>query len=438
MRSRTAAVFLAASVFFSVAAVSGSSLPLQTVAIVAGEPYDLGYQLGEILSDRMRDFVSTYSPLVDVLYPWYTNNSATYDSFVQFNNDAYPEVYQEIVGLADGASVSLVDLLLLALEPEIMAILCATLSPDQCVRQQSTDFMAMEMNDISIMAHNDDADSAYFHGHFLFHASQTWQPTALAADRFNSLTYLGHVSGFSVGWNDYIVYTVNSLPPTDVTVGRAFYFITRDVLNSISLDDAILRATPDNVALGYSINIADLMGNKMVNIEVHSSGSDMVEVKDNTYLERVNQYVRMSVNQKPGNSTLHRAATLDAYGSPLNVDSLLGLLGDTSDPDYPIFRNGNAPDTLFTISTVTFDFKSRAISVYHANPALNEPLQIMSLPPLPIETYDEFRWLFLLVVILGSAFCVGFFVLLALYLHLRIRAGYANMKQNTELSEKTS
>lgn len=48
--------------------------------------------------------------------------------------------------------------------------------------------------------------------------------------------------------------------------------VQSDVLNSISVDDAVTRATLPNISLGFSINIAGIDGGRVLNIETHSTG----------------------------------------------------------------------------------------------------------------------------------------------------------------------
>ena len=68
----------------------------------------------------------------------------------------------------------------------------------------------------------------------------------------------------------------------------------------------------------------------------------------NVYLHRL---LHSSTTQYIDESSVHRAIALLSSPGPRDVNSTLTFLSDTSDKQYPIFRNGGKPDYVITVAT---------------------------------------------------------------------------------------
>ena len=70
-----------------------------------------------------------------------------------------------------------------------------------------------------------------------------------------------------------------------------------------------------------------------------------------TILCLLTRYLHSNVPQYSDPSSLHRLARAKELPQPNNVSDILSLLGDTSDPNYPIYRTATGPDGAATLAT---------------------------------------------------------------------------------------
>ena len=95
--------------------------------------------------------------------------------------------------------------------------------------------------------------------------------------------------------------------------------------------------------------------------------------------------LRLNVTQRDEPSSAHRLRTAralcegggDGAGGgppPASVDGLRRVLGDTSDAQWPLYRDGTPPDDSATAATALFDLGARRLHVYIAtNPRTSAP-----------------------------------------------------------------
>ncbi|KAH3760366.1 peptidase C45, acyl-coenzyme A/6-aminopenicillanic acid acyl-transferase [Pelomyxa schiedti] len=351
---------------------------LVMLSVVASTPYDLGYQVGVSRASSIAEFMSINRDLPDTLYPWYYDHIDEYNTFLTKNQMFYPDAIDELQGLADGAKVQFTDLMLLALEPEIETLIDQ--GQDQASAGHCSDILANDMYNMKLVAHNEDGGPDYVSGLFVLSATQLWCDDVKCSRHFTALTYTAHIPGFATGWTDSIAFSCNALPPNDVVVGgRARYFINRDMLNSVDMNDLVNRATPDSIALGFSTNLISLDGSRVVNIETHSTKVDIHDVEVGGYYEHTNHYLRLDVPQSPGNSTIHRYQRMLEIGEPMSYDQVLAILGDTQDSQWPIYRTATPPDTSITLATFIYNVIKGTVTIYHgSNPSSSEAIQVLS------------------------------------------------------------
>ena len=63
------------------------------------------------------------------------------------------------------------------------------------------------------------------------------------------------------------------------------------------------------------------------------------------------RYLHLNVSQFSDPSSLHRLARVKALPAPQNPETVLHILGDTVDKEYPIFRTDTASDHVDTLCT---------------------------------------------------------------------------------------
>lgn len=78
----------------------------------------------------------------------------------------------------------------------------------------------------------------------------------------------------------------------------------------------------------------------------------ILNVEDYTF--HFNIYLRLNVPQHVGASSVARMKAAKSLPIPQDTDSIFRILGDTSNSSYPIYRNGNPPDGIATLTTAVF------------------------------------------------------------------------------------
>jgi len=343
---------------------------LPSINILAETPYDFGFQLGKTFSSRLKYFYDNYTYLYNTLLPFYKSveGSKIYKQFYDANQQKYPDYINEVKGMSVGSGIPFENLMLVMFRPEI----------DTILRKKNSKFDISEIDEACsdvfflindgtsyLLGHNEDANPLVQNSSFWINANLLYKQTNTDTSSFSAYSY-PQLPGVAFGYNENIVYSMNSVSPVEVVVGGiARYFIARDVLHATDIEDAISRVSELNVALGFNMNIAAKIGNikHMYSVEIGPGGKNSVKLVGGcgggTYYH-FNMYRRLDVTQYDSNSTLHRQVRADQFALPENSSDVLDILGDNQDKEYPIYRNGQAPDSgSVTVSTVLFDLDKK-------------------------------------------------------------------------------
>ena len=63
------------------------------------------------------------------------------------------------------------------------------------------------------------------------------------------------------------------------------------------------------------------------------------------------RYLHSDVPEYSDPSSIHRLSRVKQLPQPTNSSDILAMLGDTADPDYPIYRTATGPDGAATLAT---------------------------------------------------------------------------------------
>jgi len=330
-------------------------------------------------------------------------NPDQYKAFCDANKKAYPDIYEEIQGIAKGAEIEESSAILLMLRPEVESLAAEELgysvAPDQCFDIINN---PKDNSGTAFIAHNEDWTPAYKPWGFVLHENMPFSKTG--ATHITAFTYPASPVGFTFGYNDYgVVTSCNGLNPHPCRPGKlGRYFINRDVLAATSVDDAIARlqkAAPES-ALGFAMSIGCVGSHVMYHAEMapYVPGSskdeghvDIIPIKAGTSFLHSNAYEHdffKDINQTISNSTQHRLARAREMPAPTSPKLALDILGDEKTPVYPIYRYGIPPDELATISTAVMDLDAATVTIFGGNPTRFEPVVVMPLwrPPSPAST----------------------------------------------------
>jgi len=304
------------------------------------------------------------------------NHSKLYNDTVDLNSKTYPDHMSELKGLAAGSEVPFDYMMLQNMGDEISTYL--GFSPRTTTVKTCSDII---INEPWTMAHNEDAGPSVQPLAFIVQAKLLWlENKTETASKFTAYTYPGFLSGMAWGFNPNIVLTCDALFPKKVVLpGLVRYFVNRDMLGSTSTGDALRRLNPaGGIALGFSTNFGGLAKDhqpaKLFNVEVAQNNLNILEVTANNYTEHFNMYLRMDVDQYTDESSVQRLARAKQLGAPTTEQDCLTILGDTANSQYPIFRDGKAPDNAATVATASFNLVNKTVSVYQGNPKSTDPV----------------------------------------------------------------
>lgn len=310
---------------------------------------------------------------------------------LQFNKNLYPQYFEEIAGLASGAKVDEMDMILLSFKHEVLYLMHPDQLPDDSV--QSVDKLLLECSDVHWntdsfqgFGQNEDgwigtADTGFF-AQYHFPKKSNSDPEGSDSSRpnaFFAFQYPGSIVGHAFGVNMYGVATsMNAVFPRNVTVeARGSYFLSRALCDATNMDD-VVRMVNDyegaacaygaSINVGYhdkqtgQVSVANIeISNYEVSIEYYGPDHDKV------YGYHFNQYMKLNVSQLPDPSSGHRQSRTFELMEQHEIHDMKDInrvLGDTSDRKYPLYRNGHDPDDLMTLATAVFDLGKGELYVH--------------------------------------------------------------------------
>jgi hypothetical protein len=338
--------------------------------------WDCGYQVGRLFQSRIADAFGGDASLQTLVSAIRGNQTikALFNSLVSLAQKRFPLYVAELNGTAAGADQAF-DLVLAANFRQELATGLAVKNaraPYVAVPDACTDVYLTNPN-ITAWAHNEDYATVMFNT--IYFVRQRTIRADGSVDQFSSFTYPGVLPGWAPGWNSHqLGISWNVLSPSDMQTagGTAVAFVCRDVLEARSIEDAIARATPADLALGQNLNVGSFADGRIVTVEIAPGGvSDVLPIKYGAPTEfHANEYLRLkNVPQFAANivSAQHRRVAFQSMHPPRDFSSLVAVLGDVRDQQYPIFRRNDVldEDTLFTVA---FDLTNKAITVYRDNP----------------------------------------------------------------------
>ncbi|KAI8488227.1 hypothetical protein Bbelb_340760 [Branchiostoma belcheri] len=259
-----------------------------------------------------------------------------------------------------------------------------------------------------LLAHNEDGDSLIKDlGYVVVATLNGMSPPygnvrdSESRESFTAFCYPGLLAGNAYGFNLHGLCTAGNFQLAKCVEKDKIpqRFACRALLSAASVEQAvdILRTGCGiGMASGYSYNLAVSTkdgDNTMYSVEVapaEGEARNLVsvhtvepgEVGSASSYNHYNIYEHLSVPEWPlSPSSHHRKARAVEMAAPRTKQDVLAVLGDTKDPEYPIFRSGTGKDKGYTLSTAVFDLQEGVLEVYIGNPTVvTEPALQFYLP----------------------------------------------------------
>ncbi|KNA16067.1 hypothetical protein SOVF_092540 [Spinacia oleracea] len=314
--------------------------------------YEMGYLIGERFSSLINSRLATDLILQTQLRPFAKTHLAKplIDALTDNNRNKFPHYWDELIGIAEGSGVPVLDIILINFRKEMLAFMPkneAVSIPEDTV-DDCSDVLVVS-HDMAIAVHNEDANVALVGHTYLIRANLG------NGHSFTAYTYAGELPSCAFGYNSHgLAFTLNSVPPSEdeiVAGGIGRNFISRDLLEAINIDDALKKIQSSEMSVGHSYNLIDIPTRKILNIETASKNRFSVYEVNATPFFHANMYLHLQVPQiqdENSRSRQERAASLLKESK----DDFLSLVGDTDDKRYPIYMTGTkqpAFDPFFNI-----------------------------------------------------------------------------------------
>ncbi len=330
----------------------------------------MGRMLGEQAADLIRSMLDDYRTFMHKVsgFNW---DEAVREShkYLPYAQVAFPQYVEEIVGIAEGAGVSFPDAWLLncyegvAEDQKLMA--CTTIGVNDDVTADGHVYLA----------HNEDWISGDSKRVYLVRATPDDGPPFLAMSYGPLLCNVGmNAAGIAVG--------IDSVHPDDVRVGIPRVLVSRAILATERLSDAIRACLPNRRAGGYNYLLADRSG-EIFNVESSATDHDILYahqgwlVHTNHYLSPRLRPIEQSGVYASSNIRLRRAERLlRRQVGEITAATLQAILRDhASEPDS-ICNHEDMGDELHdrsrTLLSLVMDLTDRMMWVAPGPPCCGE------------------------------------------------------------------
>ncbi|KAF3448652.1 hypothetical protein FNV43_RR09365 [Rhamnella rubrinervis] len=327
--------------------------------------HQMGFLIGRRFSKLIRSRLARDLILQNQLLPFaQTPQSQPLLQALSHNNqNKFPRYWEELLGIAQGSGVPVLHIILINFRKEILPFLPKTelSTPVEDPSDDCSDVLVVSES-MAIAAHNEDANVALVGHTYLI------KGTLSNGLSFIAYTYAGELPSCAFGFNNHgLAFTLNSVPPSEseiVAGGIGRNFISRDLLEATSIDDAVSKICSSEASVGHSYNLIETRTRRIVNVETASRNRTSVyEIGETPYFH-ANMYLHLQVQQVQDENSLSRQ-TQAARLPKSSREDFLSLLGDTEDPKYPIYMKG---PTLYTLCTAVIDLDQNTVSIIQGNP----------------------------------------------------------------------
>ncbi len=350
------------------------------VVDAAGTPFEIGAAIGSMTQGRIRAGLERRRKWFEDLKAFaLADRAARIDPFASALGARFPEVLAEIQGMAQGAGLSLDDLLVLNLQCELGALKAEAASCDAC----ST--LHLVHGGRALLLHNEDGDDAYRDLMAILRLRPEGRPAITA------FAYPGVVPGCVPAMNGAgVVQTTNFIGAAGARPGVPRYAVGRATLAARTLDEAIAVARAPDAAFSFHLNLGSLTEKRLVAVDVAPGGVFDSRGTDGLFLQ-TNHFVLPGTrdlpqpDNRPGGSSDSRYRVLERAmgGLPpapeITADHLLKLLSSHEAVEQPFSpcRHPRGDIRGRTLGTAIFDLSAGSFTLYEGNPCESRRREIV-------------------------------------------------------------
>ncbi|NYT84267.1 peptidase C45 [Pusillimonas harenae] len=289
----------------------------------SGSPFSAGVALGKFGAESAHSYL-LHSPSWDSVMAW--RGSAAAASMLALVDAHFPQIRQELEGLASGLELPFEDVFLWNCRGDLWSM-----PPDGCTTVQ------LPGTGQPRITHNEDGDPG-FAGHCgigLF--------TPDNGPAFASFVYPASIPGHTFAVTAHgLVMTVNNLRSRQITAGVPRMVLTRAILNQTHVDHALTLLRRATKSGGFHLSLAQRGQPDLYSVEFNALGVSAHTMTAPAL--HANHLIHPGFRDHPQlitDSSRCRQERGDALLAQGQLDPLV-ILADQANQEFPIYRN--APD----------------------------------------------------------------------------------------------
>lgn len=333
---------------------------------IKGSYREIGYQVGQVFRENIKEILHSrsewHSRLINILKS--DEGRKFSDKLLELSQKHFPNVIEEIKGMADGAGIHFNHIWAINIKSELGAV---KKEPPGC----SSIFVKDDKN--MWLFHNEDGHTAYKDIVF------TIKVTPPSGISYISMVYPGTITGNGPSLNSRgIVQTTNYIGSTKSEIGLPRYIIGRAILEANDLKEAIQIATFESRAYPYHHHLASFNEKRYASVETIPGVSE-VKYPDGVYFhtnhllfEKTKDYQFQDQEYK-NSSSLSRYIVINEKLNQLEPDnlrpdSMLSILSSHERKPYSPCRHPLEDILGQTLGTAFFDINEGIFYLYKGNP----------------------------------------------------------------------
>lgn len=340
-----------------------------TVIEVAGNATERGTAIGKAVAQSVHEAVLSQSEFEDSIKLFHGSDYV--NALHKAAENAYPEYMQELIAMADAIGIDAEKLFIWNCRGDLRFPPETAQSRLDSLTEGCTTVMAPAGSEASpaIIAHNEDGDGGFMSHRYWLKSKPDNAPA------FESYLYPGMLAGHSFGVNEAgLVQTINNVRPDDMKPGIPRHFVTRAIMASENLQEAVSHLQRTDRASGFHHTIGFPGMDAPMSIEAPASGMVLRNVSTpqahanhllDDYFSKVDQVVTASSE--------YRQTTVDEHlangGDPFSPEDILFQQGD--DNGHSVLRrpDDGGDDYGCTLATGVFRlFADRVEWAVHGSP----------------------------------------------------------------------
>ncbi|XP_071081864.1 beta-alanyl-dopamine/carcinine hydrolase-like [Haliotis cracherodii] len=373
-----------------------------------GTHYQVGLDVGQHFQGAIQEYYAMMTDLHTKLLPFVetAGGSHIYDTYLRMAETHFPQYVDELRGIAVGAKLSFKQVFTNHIWDELSTLIGVK------QKKSCTDVYVNDVGDEGptvvtpqfSLGHNEDGSPNAKTRAYILHAIIVNNVTGTVEEDFTSFTYPGELPGDAYGFNIHgVVLTMNAVLPVIAGIGavpRDFVLRATFAVKSQAELESLILSEGTGVGYGYNLNygntqddvrslvsyeVAPLENQPRALVSKYTVGCHGVNDNTNTtgpYFH-FNLYNHTDVVQMTSQltSSYHRQARVAQIPEVRNTQGALYVLGDTHDPDYPIYRTARPTDEFSTLTTAFLNLVHCRLYIYVDNPFTgSRPFMNLTLP----------------------------------------------------------